>query len=940
VIGSRLLKIIAAAGLCLLLHQPAPGASFLEFANRRYIVTAWTVEDGLPQNSVLTMTLTRGGYIWFGTRTGLVRFDGVKFRIYNRWNTPGLKSDRILCLYEDHDGVLWIGTDGGGVSRLKNDICTAYTVEDGLSGSSVRALAGDGGKGLWIGTDRGLNRLEQGKISVHARGREYPVFAISSLAVARSGALWIGTAGGGLQRLENNRFQPTPRGLEDALFGTEIVSLLEDRSGTLWIGTDDGLYRLENNTGKTGAPPPLYLSGSTIRTILEDDAGNLWVGTDGEGIHCLRKNGDAPGSPALTTRQGLPDDFIHTLMQDREGNIWLGTYTTGLVRLKKSRVRTITTAGGLPENKIHTIIQDSQGCLWVGTDRKGAAKIKDNRLTGALTRANGLCSNAVRALYLDRDNENHLWVGTTRGLNRVNTAGGQFPAETFTTAHGLSSNQITAIYRDRNGSLWIGAAGGLNREDNGKFTVPQQLAGLTDTPVRVIAEDRDGSLHVGTRAGLFTLDSGKFRQFTGGFDVLAVHQDRNGHLWIGTGGSGLIRYENSRPDAYAVFTEEDGLPNNYIFSITEANSGDLWMSSYNGVFVLRAGERHGGDTGGPAILRFDEKEGMRSRECVMTGHPSAWYTASGELYIPTIDGAAVFNPGTIVLDQTPPAVVIENVFADNRSIRWNSYPTLPTETGVIEFSFTALSFTAPEKLIIRYKLDGFDDRWREAAPRQERMALYLNLPPGSYRFNVIARSGDGAWNLEGDRFAFRIKAPFHRQPLFYGLLVIFLGLAGGGGWLLRQGKKKQQTAGAAKTKSAAKYKTSALLPETAAQTLPRLHKLMEEEKRFLDPDLTLKKLATQLNIHYNHLSRIINEHMGKNFNDYVNSYRIEEAKAKLLAPGGAGKTVLEIAYDTGFYSKSVFNTAFKKFTGMTPSQFKKAKGKAAPRAGKRSKAAG
>ena len=189
---------------------------------------------------------------------------------------------------------------------------------------------------------------------------------------------------------------------------------------------------------------------------------------------------------------------------------------------------------------------------------------------------------------------------------------------------------------------------------------------------------------------------------------------------------------------------------------------------------------------------------------------------------------------------------------------------------------------------------------------------------------VTACNSDGLWNENGATYEFTIKYPFYKQPLFYLVIIVSL-LAASIGTSLWFYRRKLQVQPVTKYKSdEPKYKTSALLPETVEEVLPRLLQLMEKEKIFLKADLNLKSLAQRLNVHYNYLSQIINERLNRSFNDFINSYRIEEAKKKLLDPAEKDKTILDIAYDTGFYSKSVFNTAFKKFTGMTPSEFKHA----------------
>jgi AraC-like DNA-binding protein len=405
-------------------------------------------------------------------------------------------------------------------------------------------------------------------------------------------------------------------------------------------------------------------------------------------------------------------------------------------------------------------------------------------------------------------------------------------------------------------------------------------------------------------------------------DVLSLYGDDKNNLWIGTNGSGLVCL-NKKTLTLDTYTTGSGLPTNYVFSILEDHQENLWMSSYRGVF--RVSKRQLEAVARKRIpkltpLCIDEKDGMRSSECVMGGQPSAWKTTDGKLYFPTLKGVAVLDPSSIKINRKPPEIIIEEVFVDNKPVKPGEDTIFSSEKKIIEFYFTALSFTAPEKVNIRYKLEGFDNHWKDVVPRQKRAALYLNLDPGNYRFKVIACNNDGLWNDKGAVFEFKIKFPFYKQPLFYLLTILILPAVVGAFWFFYRKRKIKASKDEPDEK---KYKTSALLPETVESVLPRLMLLMEQEKAFLDADLTLNKLAQQLNVHYNHLSQIINERLKRSFNDFINSYRIEEAKKKLENPEENKKTILEIAYETGFYSKSVFNTAFKKFTGMTPSEFRK-----------------
>jgi AraC-like DNA-binding protein len=475
--------------------------------------------------------------------------------------------------------------------------------------------------------------------------------------------------------------------------------------------------------------------------------------------------------------------------------------------------------------------------------------------------------------------------------------------------------------------LWIGTDNGLSLLKNGEFNAVGGNSGLpaAHKNINVLLEESGGALLAGTKGGLIRFENGRFRPFliansSMDMEVLSLYEDPEKNLWIGTKGSGLICFRNGTATP---ITTGAGLHNNYIFSILEDNGGNLWMSSYRGVF--RAAKKEllqfaAGKTKKIKSIYFDEKDGMKSSECMPAGYPAACRTSNGRICFPTVKGIAVFDPAAIRIDKKPPRVLIEDVIVDNEAVKKDDTNgiVISAEKKMLEFYFTALSFRSPERIRFKYKLEGFEKEWVETEPQQKRTAYYINLKPGAYRFRVIAGSSDGIWNTEGARFEFQIKTSFFKQPAFYILLVLAL-LSVAGGILRFYINKKRRT------KKTKKYKTSALDAERADEILPKLLVLMEKEKIYLNADLTLKKLSERLMIHYNHLSQIINEKLQFSFNDFVNKYRIEEAKKKLLDPAEGKKTVLEIAYDTGFYSKSVFNTAFKKFTGMTPSQFKKKK---------------
>ncbi len=869
-----------------------------------YVIRTWTIEAGLPQNSINAMVQAQSGYIWLGTPLGLARFDGVKFKIFNRMNTPALKKDMILALYEDQNEVLWIGTDGGGLCSYKNGIWQNYSTQDGLSDDYVRVITSDWQGNLWVGTDFGLNRLSSDGFQIYTTENGLYDNIITAITRDSWGNLWVGTMRGGLANFNEGVFRIYD--YDDGLLNIAVTALAADRLGNIWIGTQEGLFTISHEDEIV--IPVAGMADLPITTILSDQIDGLWIGTMVDGI--MKK--EVGSIVNFSIEDGLPDDFIRSLLKDEDGNIWLGTDNGGLVQLKKSMVKNITKENGLPENAVTSVLQDREGFWWIGTRNSGLAKMKENQVISVFNRESGLSGNRVRVLF--EDDLGALWIGTEGGgINILQNGRLSQMTENF----GLTSNNITAILQDRYKAIWIGTDNGLVEYSEGKVQSFNESEGLTNRHIHVLLESTRDTLYIGTRAGLFRRTGNSITRLNPEIpdtelDVASLYEDGQGTLWIGTNGSGLKKFSNG---VVTSFTTEQGLHDNYIFSITEDKFGNLWMSSYNRIFRVsrqQLNEFSGNKISSIISTRFDKSDGMASRQSFGGGQPSFWKTKSGKLYYPTVMGISIFDPNNIPVKSSPPNITIEDVLVDNQSVMSEDYIAIPAGSNSLRFQFSAFDYSAAEKIHFKYQLEGHDQNFVNS---RQRSAEYQNLASGKYRFVVKAANNDGVWNEQGAAIEFEILLPIYRKPIFYMTLFILLLSLSGGGILInhRRKFKRQQT----------KYKTSTLLPERADELVPKLVHLMEDEKLFLDPDLTLIDLAKKLNIHYNHLSRIINERFSLSYNDFVNKYRIEEAKKILSSPEWKRQSVLEIMYETGFYSKSVFNTAFKKFTGMTPSAFRK-----------------
>ena len=872
-----------------------------------YVAQTWNVDSGLPDNSVRALVRTGDGYLWLGTAAGLVRFDGVRFQIYNRSNTPELGEDRILSLYEDIDGVLWVGTDGGGLCAYRAGAWSRYREGDGIQDGHVRAITGDWSGTLWVGTERGLHRIDEEGLSSYGLDEGLADDLLTALALDGLKRLWAGTMWGGLARFEEGLARSY--GLDEGLGDRSILSLYAEPRGDLWIGTMRGLYRLGP---RDEIMTPVGSSQRYPVTALSMDPGNrLLVGTMVEGLKIL----DDSSTPIdVFPDDALGNSHVRAVLAGRDGMVWLGTESLGLVRLRERTVGSITASEGLPEGSVYAIEEDVDGSLWIGTEKSGICRVSGGRIARILDRSGGLAGNMVRAL--SRDPSGGLWVGTRDGGLSVITSSG---IANTTAAEGLASDNVTALLHGDDGAAWVGTDRGLYGSADGDPGGLQPVDSLENSTIRTLLED-GGALYAGTRSGLWKRSGSSFARVEVedgrlDLDILSLYGDTDGGLWIGTNGDGLGRLSGRK---LTIHTKGDGLPGNFIYSISEDDSGRLWMSCETGVFHISRDSLAAYAAGRTRILAptlYDASDGMPSDRCNGLCCPAVGVTASGERYYPTKGGVAVFGGESGRKPGRPPTVLIESIRADGVARQMDLDLDLPAGTGTVEIRFTGLDWAAPARCRFLFRLGGHDADWRALHPHQERTAVYSRLPPGEYEFAVWAIGNNGLWSEGAASVAFAVLPPFYRTRTF---LLAIVGVV-----LLTGGAVAAQVRYRRTLKRRTKYRTSTIDDARMERALVGLNALMEDEKVYLDPDLTLKTLAQRLSIHYNHLSRIINERYDVSYSDYVNRHRVEEAQKRLADPAFDNKSILEIMYEVGFYTKSTFNTAFKKFAGSSPSEYRR-----------------
>jgi len=727
----------------------------------QYIIDSWTTETGLPQSSVWAVQQTSDSYLWIGTEEGLVRFDGVKFTVFDQDNTPAITTNYIRCLFEDSKKNLWIGTLEGGLLIYKNGQFEQFTGNHDLSHYTIYAIHEDSFHNIWIGTDeQGLFQWNEDRNSCRVYKQEDGLAdnVIRSIYQDSEGNLWVGTAKG-LCRFKDNRFISCLKGddAEKESFG----AILEDSKKNLWFGTAKGLFQLKE--GKAIPYPVKKDSPTAIRAICEDRDKNLWIATKDEGL-IRYVNGKFS---FLTQKDGLLADTVLTITGDREGNLWVGTAGGGLNRLKDGKFTTITTKEGLADDLVFSIYEDSQGYLWFGTDN-GLTRYKNGTFIH-FTSQQGLTHNAVDTIYEDR--QGYIWAGTDAGLNLLQPS----QHRVLKIDDYFQDKYIPAIMEDRAGHLWVGTlTGAIKIKGRQILQTITQKDGLATDYVTFIHEDSRGYMWFCTlRGGVTRHKGGEFAVFTTKDGLAAntaqcIYEDADAVLWIGTN-NGLSRFKDGK---FTSFTRKDGLFYDNIYQVLEDSKERLWMSTNKGIFYVNKKDLHDIAEGRVDYVEsvvYGKDDGMKSDECIGGYQGAGCKTKDGKLWFPTVKGAVFINPKHILTNTVSPPVFIEQVLLDGTEADPTQKIVIQPGVKRLEIHYTALSYANPQKVRFKYKLEGYDDQWINAGSHRE--AFYTNLDADPYTFNVIACNDDGLWNETGAAISLEV-IPYYWNTWWFRVIAI------------------------------------------------------------------------------------------------------------------------------------------------------------------------
>jgi signal transduction histidine kinase/ligand-binding sensor domain-containing protein len=720
----------------------------------------WLREQGLPQNSVTSILQTHDGYIWVGTYNGFARFDGAEFVCFNSDNTPEMSSSRVTSLFEDSDGALWIGHEGGEVTRYLKGTFRAVSVPGHWPTGRIESIGSDESGDIWVLSEGGyLRRLRDGLVLKSEPGN---MRSLEGMVRSDRGHIWI-MRNGKVSSLQNESLQPLnfDRGNSNTL----VLGIGPSVEGGLWIAAGDSVSRLKD--GVWVETRPLGTFQYTPCFVRQIKNGIVAVVSSDKGFELIFPDQHIQ---IIDLGSGLPSDWVSALAEDREGDLWVGANGAGLMLVRESIIKTIKPPEGWQGRAVLSLCNGRHGVVWIGTEGLGVYRYQEDNWQN-YSYSNGLANTYVWSL--SEDARGNLWAGSWGGGFYIKD-GDQF-------VHPPGEDNlflpVPVLLPDKEGGMYAGTGRGLLYYRDGKTTTLRGSGYNPTNSVRSLLREDDGTIWYGTAGeGLFCLSHGTVKQYqkNDGLPnnfIQCLHRDEAGAIWIGTLGGGLGRLKHGQ---FATISQNKGLSDKVICDIEDDGHGYFWISSYGGIFRVNKTELNrcaDGLDGAVHCVNFGISDGMPTLECSGGFQPAGVKLPDGRLWFPTTRGIVQVDPQNTKTNTLPPPVIIEDFLVDDQILKQPSTAgsrlKIAPGNHRFEFRYTALSFVAPEKVSFKYRIEGLDKDWGNAAAK--RAANYSFLPPGDYVFHVIACNNDGIWNETGAEMQFTLL-PHFWQTLWFRVL--------------------------------------------------------------------------------------------------------------------------------------------------------------------------
>jgi ligand-binding sensor domain-containing protein/serine phosphatase RsbU (regulator of sigma subunit) len=750
----------------------------------------YSIEAGLPQSTVFAMHQDSRGYLWLGTDGGGVsRFDGVSFRTFTK--KDGLSGNIVRAILEDHTGTLWLGTNEG-ITLFDGYSFRVINAGNGLSGNKVLRLFEDSQHNIWACTDEGgVNRitLQKGAVTVRAFTSEDGLNSdfIFDIYEDRQHRIWLAAFYGGLNVLTFKEGKASVKSMKGIVPSDLITTIEEDNEGNVWFGSyDQGVFKASITEAGEIEGLKAYntqngFTDNTVWDILCDRKGNVWFATNSSGV--VRMNRDkVPLFSSYTVQNGLPNNQVLSLMEDTGNNLWLGTNGSGLCMFQGERFVHYTEKEGLPKNQVYSITQDRNRNYLLGTNGSGLVLLKLHEgkpHTTVYTTADGLSDNFIRSISTAPDGS--TWIATSGGISR-------FDGRSFTRydeSHGLVHNSVNSIYVDRRGIVWCGTSTGVSRYDGKRFLNLKKSEGLVNDDVQTIIGDKAGNIWFGTLGGLAKYSSNQLVNYDEAEglsfkEVYALAEDNRGNIWIGTHGGGLYRFGKSHRGKKPIqlMANEGRLSSNIIYSLAFLDDHTLIVGTNKGFDKV-------GLNDSMQIVRVSGYERLDGFTGVENNQNAIHRDDRGNMWFGTVRGVTCYSPALDTGNTRRPEIHITNLRLFFENVSWEKqgdtvapWFRLPKALSLgysknhVTFDFAGISLANPSKVTYRYRLEGWEEEWSPAL--REREVTYSRLSPGSYTFKVVAVDGNGNTS-EPSSFSFVITPPWYNTPWFYVLCALFAG---------------------------------------------------------------------------------------------------------------------------------------------------------------------
>jgi len=819
----------------------------------KYFFEAWPSAGGQDLNSVTAIVQTRDGYLWLGTFDGLVRFDGVAFAVFNSMNTRGLQNARITSLFEDDMGVLWIGHETGELTQYSNGHFRPVNFGFSWVGGPIEAIQSDQEGDLWLASNGGgLFRLRDGLCS---KPNEPRTGWTAWMVRDKNRKLWV-VSNGSVGSLGAGIFKPL-RFDDNDTTTNKYEPVLPARDGGWWVLRNGHIGKWRAGRWEEILRPKAW-TNDFATALLELPSGSLLVGTFKSGLYLLGPGG---AITHFTRADGMSSDQVGSLCEDREGNIWIGT-GNGLDALRVRKVQMLNPPDEWGGYNVLSFWVRPDGSAWIGT--KGAGLYHYER---SGSNAHWSCFNQSHNLASP-----YVWsvLETTGGELLIGTWGGGLLVEKqghFESPGELSSitDGVLALYESKAGEIWIGTTVGLQRYANGKLTLEAGKKELNVPDVRAITESSDGTLWFGmSGGGLASLKHGTLKQFRkhDGLSSDFVHclyADADGTLWIGTADNGLCRLQKGK---FSTISKDDGLPSSAIVHIVDDGIENLWLGSEHGILRVSKTELNRCADGLERTihcLNYGKAEGLASQSCPGGFQPGACKASDGRLWFPTTKGIAIVDPTDVTINREPPPVVIEEFMVDGKAVTGLGAQVPPGKQR-FELRYTGLSFVAPDRVRFKYKLDGLESDWVDAGTR--RIAQYSYLKPGKYSFHVIACNNDEVWNQTGASLDFTVRPYFWQTWWFLVVgMATGVGMVGGGVSMVAQRRERRKLQQLEKQQAVEKERARIArdIHDDLGASLTRIAMLSQTMRKNLEGNSQEASAAARVNSIARELTRAMDE---------------------------------------------------------------------------------